>query len=75
VLLGFTISLSSTAVVVSMLRTWGGLDTDTGRDALGILLIIQGIRIMPAISFLLDRPTPLFNNHCKSIALTHIFLA
>ena len=33
------ISLSSTALVVSMLRQWGELETPAGSDALGILLV------------------------------------
>lgn len=51
VLVGFAISLSSTAVVVSMLRTWGELDTDTGRDALGILLV-QDMALIPMLMVL-----------------------
>lgn len=39
VLLGFVVSLSSTALVVSMLRQWRELETPVGTEALGILLV------------------------------------
>jgi CPA2 family monovalent cation:H+ antiporter-2 len=39
VLFGFVISLSSTALVISMLRQWGEMETPAGLDALGILLV------------------------------------
>ncbi len=39
VLLGFVISLSSTAVVIKLLQDWKELDTRIGQDVLGILLI------------------------------------
>ncbi|MFT7486477.1 MAG: CPA2 family monovalent cation:H+ antiporter-2 [Candidatus Paceibacteria bacterium] len=39
VLFGFAISLSSTALVISMLRQWGEMETPSGIDALGILLV------------------------------------
>ncbi|MDF1799276.1 MAG: cation:proton antiporter [Planctomycetota bacterium] len=39
VLFGFAISLSSTALVISMLRQWGEMETPAGLDALGILLV------------------------------------
>ncbi len=39
ILFGFAISLSSTALVLSMLRQWGELETPSGIDAIGILLV------------------------------------
>jgi CPA2 family monovalent cation:H+ antiporter-2 len=48
VLIGFAISLSSTALVVTMLRQWKELDTDAGHDALGIL-IVQDFAIVPML--------------------------
>tara|TARA_R110002096_G_scaffold115862_5_gene250725 strand:+ start:417 stop:1640 length:1224 start_codon:yes stop_codon:yes gene_type:complete len=50
-LIGFAISLSSTAVVVSMLRSKGELDTPRGRDAIGIL-IAQDMAIVPMLVIL-----------------------
>jgi CPA2 family monovalent cation:H+ antiporter-2 len=53
-LFGFALSLSSTAIVVSMLRSWREIDSDTGQDALGVLLV-QDVAIVPmliVISFL-----------------------
>lgn len=59
VLIGFVISLSSTAVVLKMLQDWNEMDTDTGQDVLGILLF-QDMAIIPmlmVIGFLSgDRP-------------------
>jgi CPA2 family monovalent cation:H+ antiporter-2 len=48
VLVGFAISLSSTAVVVSLLRASNRLDTGVGRDALGILLV-QDVMLIPML--------------------------
>ncbi len=48
VLLGFVISLSSTAVVIKLLQDWNELDTRIGQDVLGILLI-QDLAIIPMI--------------------------
>jgi CPA2 family monovalent cation:H+ antiporter-2 len=48
VLLGFAISLSSTALVVSMLREWNELDTPAGRDSIGVLLA-QDLAIVPML--------------------------
>jgi CPA2 family monovalent cation:H+ antiporter-2 len=45
VLMGFVISLSSTAVVLKMLQDWGEIDTDTGQDVLGVLLF-QDMAVM-----------------------------
>lgn len=47
-LIGFAISLSSTAVVVSLLRTKNELDSAAGRDALGVLLI-QDLALVPML--------------------------
>lgn len=46
VLLGFVISLSSTAVVIKLLQDWKELDTRIDQDVLGILLI-QDLAIVP----------------------------
>ena len=54
VLLGFVISLSSTAVIIKILQEWKEIDTDVGRDVIGILLI-QDLAIVPmmiSINFL-----------------------
>jgi K+:H+ antiporter len=48
ILLGFVISLSSTAVVLKLLQDWKELDTDTGQNALGILLV-QDLAIVPML--------------------------
>ncbi len=48
VLVGFVISLSSTAVVVSMLHTWGHLSSQLGRDVTGIL-IVQDLSVAPMV--------------------------
>ena len=48
VLLGFVVSLSSTAVVLKLLRDWGELDTRVGRDVLGILLT-QDVMVIPML--------------------------
>ncbi len=48
VLLGFVISLSSTAVIIKILQEWKELDTDVGKDVIGILLI-QDLAIVPMI--------------------------
>jgi len=47
-LVGFAISLSSTAVVVALLRRSGDLDTEVGRDAVGIL-IVQDVALAPML--------------------------
>lgn len=51
ILLGFVISLSSTAVVIQLLRDWKELDSKIGQDTLGILLV-QDIAIVPMIIIL-----------------------
>ena len=48
ILLGFVISLSSTAVVLKLLEDWKITDTQSGRDALGIL-IVQDIAVIPML--------------------------
>lgn len=56
-LLGFVLSLSSTAVVVKMLESIGEMRTETGQMAIGVL-IAQDLAIVPMILILrnLDRP-------------------
>lgn len=46
VLLGFVISLSSTAVVIKILQEWKEIDTAVGGDVIGILLV-QDLAIVP----------------------------
>ncbi|MBC8192515.1 MAG: cation:proton antiporter [Candidatus Marinimicrobia bacterium] len=48
ILLGFVISLSSTAVVIKILQEWKQLDSEIGRDVLGILLV-QDMAIIPML--------------------------
>lgn len=48
VLLGFVISLSSTAVVISLLQDRGALDSEGGRDAVGVLLV-QDMALIPML--------------------------
>lgn len=48
VLIGFAISLSSTALVISMLRGRREMDTDAGRDAVGVLLA-QDMAVVPML--------------------------
>jgi len=56
-LLGFVLSLSSTAAVVKMLESIGEIRTDTGQMAIGVL-IAQDLAIVPMILILgnLDKP-------------------
>ena len=51
VLLGFVLSLNSTAVVLKMLRDWGETDTQVGRDVTGVLLI-QDLALIPMLIML-----------------------
>lgn len=51
ILLGFVISLSSTAVIIKLLEDWKEMDTRVGQDVLGILLV-QDILIAPMIVIL-----------------------
>ncbi|MDH3475664.1 MAG: cation:proton antiporter, partial [Rhodospirillales bacterium] len=48
ILLGFVISLSSTAVVLKLLKDWEELDTKVGQDVLGVLLT-QDMMIIPML--------------------------
>ncbi len=48
VLVGFVISLSSTAVVMKILEGWGELNTRVGQNVLGVLLV-QDVAIIPMI--------------------------
>ncbi len=48
VLLGFVISLSSTAVVLKVLQDWKEIDTPAGQDAVSVLLV-QDIAIIPML--------------------------
>ncbi|MFT5291053.1 MAG: CPA2 family monovalent cation:H+ antiporter-2 [Planctomycetota bacterium] len=48
VLVGFAISLSSTALVVTMLRQWKEMETEAGQDALGVLLV-QDVALAPML--------------------------
>lgn len=48
VLLGFVISLSSTAVVLKLLEDWREVETRVGQDVIGILLV-QDILIVPML--------------------------
>lgn len=48
VLLGFVISLSSTAVIVPLLKEMGEFDTDVGQDILGINLA-QDLAVVPML--------------------------
>jgi CPA2 family monovalent cation:H+ antiporter-2 len=52
-MLGFVISLSSTAVIMKILKDWGELETPFGQDAVGILLM-QDIAVVPML-ILLDQ--------------------
>ena len=52
-MLGFVISLSSTAVIMKILKDWGELETPYGQDAVGILLM-QDIAVVPML-ILLDQ--------------------
>jgi CPA2 family monovalent cation:H+ antiporter-2 len=48
VLIGFVISISSTAVVLKLLQDWNELQSDTGQHVLGILLV-QDLIIIPML--------------------------
>ncbi|MBT8080069.1 MAG: cation:proton antiporter [Gammaproteobacteria bacterium] len=48
VLFGFAISLSSTAVVLKLLKDWNELDTQTGQNAL-VVLLAQDVALAPMI--------------------------
>jgi CPA2 family monovalent cation:H+ antiporter-2 len=48
VLVGFVISLSSTAVVLKLLKDWQELDTQTGQNVL-VILLAQDLALIPMI--------------------------
>jgi CPA2 family monovalent cation:H+ antiporter-2 len=48
VLIGFVISLSSTAVVLKLLEDWRELDTQTGRNML-VILLAQDLALVPML--------------------------
>ena len=48
VLFGFVISLSSTAVVLKLLKDWNELDTQTGQNVL-VVLLAQDLALVPMI--------------------------
>ncbi|MCB9915325.1 MAG: cation:proton antiporter [Planctomycetes bacterium] len=48
VLVGLAISLSSTALVVTMLRQWREMETVAGQDAVGVLLV-QDVALAPML--------------------------
>jgi len=50
-LIGFVISISSTAVVIKLLNEWGQNNTHVGRNVIGVLLI-QDIALIPMIIIL-----------------------
>ena len=62
VLIGFIISLSSTAVVLTVLQNWNELNTPVGEDVLGILLV-QDLMVVPMLIVLGilggESPTPM----------------
>ncbi len=49
--LGFAVAVSSTAVVIKMLESWGDLDKPVGRTVIGIL-IAQDMAVVPMMLFL-----------------------
>jgi CPA2 family monovalent cation:H+ antiporter-2 len=51
ILIGFIISLSSTAVVLTVLQNWNELNTPVGQDVLGILLV-QDLMVVPMLIIL-----------------------
>ena len=51
ILIGFIITLSSTAVVLTVLQNWKELDTPIGKDVLGILLV-QDLLVVPMLIIL-----------------------
>ena len=48
ILIGFVISLSSTAVVLKILQDWGELDSNVGQDVLAVLLA-QDLAVIPML--------------------------
>lgn len=51
ILMGFVISISSTVVVIQLLRDWQELNTRIGQDVLGMLLV-QDITLVPMVIIL-----------------------
>ena len=51
ILIGFIMSLSSTAVVLTVLQNWTELNTPVGQDVLGILLV-QDLMVVPMLIIL-----------------------
>lgn len=51
ILIGFIISLSSTAVVLTVLQNWNELNAPVGQDVLGILLV-QDLMVVPMLIIL-----------------------
>ena len=51
ILIGFVVSLSSTAVVLKLLNDWEELDTRVGQNVLGVL-IVQDLLIIPMLIIL-----------------------
>ncbi len=51
ILLGFVISLSSTAVVIKLLQDWGELNTKLGQNVVGVL-IVQDLIVTPMLIIL-----------------------
>lgn len=51
ILLGFTISLSSTAVILKLLQDWNEMESETGQNVIGILLV-QDLAIVPMMIIL-----------------------
>ncbi|MFD2205935.1 cation:proton antiporter [Kiloniella antarctica] len=47
-LIGFVLSLSSTAVILKLFQDWKEQDTNTGQDVLGILLV-QDLAVIPML--------------------------
>lgn len=68
ILLGFVVSLSSTAVVVKLLQDAGEINTDTGRDTLGILLV-QDLLIVPMMLILVALGEPAENDGRTPLAV------
>lgn len=48
ILIGFVVSLSSTAVVLKILQDWNELDSEVGQDVLSILLV-QDLAVIPML--------------------------
>ncbi len=79
VLLGFVISLSSTAVVVSILQSRGELATERGRDALSVLLV-QDVAVVPMLIVIglmgggAPDPVQVFTQTLGGVAIVGLFV-